>query len=528
VPDTNAAARAVRRPGKPGGRKTANRFAKFAGGDAAAAADTDHSPAGSVPAADSGLIGGMTVIAAEEAHRVVQIPVGEIAAHPFNDPYRSQPQPGDPKWEELLNGVKANGVRLPVLVVPRDAFVAARSSTAGQIPTDARYVLVYGHRRRVAALEAGRPTIPAVIDDAIMADDGDLDAMATENLGRQDLSELAEANLFARYSEIGVSQRAMAERLGIDQATVSRRLALLLLTPELRRAVEEGRLRSTDAAAVAGALPYGPARRWQKTKDPDQLSDRRATEQAQVLQFIVDKRLTASAAAERVRAERDARARADQLGIDVVPDPRAELGDRCHQYRVAEYTPGIDIVGAINSGTGALELYARPAPEDDATPEASAALDDPQDADLDLAADHRAADQAAAGRATRTAAAAIVDAQVLRRESCKVLITHQPSNSDLLKVLVGQYVSGVAARSAAPAADALLREWGADTGGGGGEKARAARAWQRAVAAAELHTSELKDRGWDASAAAHLALLVERVGYQPTTWEHDKLETGDQ
>ena len=47
--------------------------------------------------------------------------------------------------------------------------------------------------------EAGRNTMPAVIDDAIMADNGDLDAMAAENLGRQDLSDLAQADLFARY-----------------------------------------------------------------------------------------------------------------------------------------------------------------------------------------------------------------------------------------------------------------------------------------------------------------------------------------
>jgi ParB family transcriptional regulator, chromosome partitioning protein len=60
-----------------------------------------------------------------------------------------------------------------------------------------------GTARRIAALEAGCASVPAVVDESIMAGDGDLDAMATENLGRQDLPELAQANLFARYSESG-------------------------------------------------------------------------------------------------------------------------------------------------------------------------------------------------------------------------------------------------------------------------------------------------------------------------------------
>ncbi|OOK65337.1 parB/RepB/Spo0J family partition domain protein [Mycobacterium kansasii] len=316
------------------------------------------------PEEDTGLIAGMSAIVADEAHRVVEIHVAEIAPHPFNDPRRSQPQPGDPKWEELLNGVRASGVRLPVLVVTREAFAAARPSTA-DIAADARYVLVYGHRRRVAALEAGRDTVPAVVDDAIMAEDGDLDAMATENLGRQDLSDLAEAELFARYSEIGLSQRAIAERLGVDQATVSRKLALKLLAPEVRDAVDEGKLPSAEAAALAGKLPYGPPRRWQKTKDPDQLSDHRHAEQVQALQLILNRGMLATRAAERVIAERSARAKANELGIPIVADPRTELGENYHLHRVADYEPGSQVIGAINPASGALDLYARPVPGDD-------------------------------------------------------------------------------------------------------------------------------------------------------------------
>jgi ParB family transcriptional regulator, chromosome partitioning protein len=523
--------RTARRP-KLGGRKTANRFSNLAGGDAT---HDDHSPGAdsSAPAEETGLIAGMSAVAADEAHRVVQIRVAEIAPHPFNDNSRSQPQPGEPKWDELLNGVRANGVRLPVLVVPRESFIATRPSTAEQIPPDARYVLIYGHRRRAAALEAGRDTVPAVVDDAIMADDGDLDAMATENLGRQDLSDLAEANLFARYSEIGLSQRSIAERLGIDQATVSRRLALLLLGAELRRAVDDGTLPSTEAATLAGTLPYGPPRRWQKTKDPLQNTDQRGTEQVQALHLILSRGMLATRAAERVIAERDARAKAAELGIPLVEDPREELGETYHQLRVATYQAGADVVGAINPGSGSLDLYARPAPAQtkehgSATTSVAERPTAPPAGDPPPAADRQQPPPSTGERPKPPVKQdaepnPAVDAQAQRRRSCAVLINQQPSNTDLLKALVSQYLSGVAARSTTSAARALLREWDAEADGTG-ERARNTRAWHLAVAAAELHTADLKDTGWDSEAVAHLESLINRVGYQPTAWERRQLE----
>lgn len=546
----------ARRPMKPAGKKTANRFAKLAGGDAAA--DIDLSPAATTDdVSDSGLIGGMSAIAADDAHRVVQIRVAEVAPHPFNDPSRSQPKPGDEKWKELLEGVRINGVRLPVLVVPRESFAAVRPEVAEEISPNAHYVLVYGHRRRAAALEAGRETIPAVVDDSIMVDDGDIDAMATENLGRQELSDLAECDLFARYYEMGLPQRGIAERLGVDQSTVQRRLALKLLTPEVRAAVEAGTLPAYEAATLVGkdGLPYGPRRPWQKTFKSEQDTDQRKAEQNAALGLITgEPPWSVSRATERVIAEREARAEAASLGIELINDPHAEFGDHYtdHRIRRDEFTSAVDVVGAINPNTGRLDLYRRqPVPTDDAASGAEAAATDRQvvpserptpagpvagqdhdgrSGESDAGADdgstdpQRDAEEAAMAERKRSEVAAAEAAQARRRESCAELITQQPTNTELLKILVRQYLSGVAARSQTSAVSALLRDWDA-LADGPGEKARNARAWHRAVAAAELHTAELKDKAWDDDAVAHVELLIDRVGYQATAWERNQLDT---
>ena len=53
-----------------------------------------------------------------------------------------------------------------------------------------------------------------------MDDHGDLDAMTLENLGRQDLSEIAEAQMFARYSELGMGQHAPSATCVLTHALV--------------------------------------------------------------------------------------------------------------------------------------------------------------------------------------------------------------------------------------------------------------------------------------------------------------------
>ena len=173
----------------------------------------------------------------------------------------------------------------------------------------------------------------------IMADDGDLDAMVTENLGRQDLSDLAEADLFARYSEIGLSQRAIAERLGIDQATVSRRLALLLLAPEVRRAVDDGRAsqrrggRSGGRAALRAASRAGRRRRI-PTRTPTNGGPNKSRPCG--WSWNTNGRPPGGRASQSPSATRAPRPH--ELGIPIVEDLRAELGRELHQIAASAAT----------------------------------------------------------------------------------------------------------------------------------------------------------------------------------------------
>jgi ParB family chromosome partitioning protein len=200
-------------------------------------------------------------------------------------------------------------------------------------------------------------------------------------------------------------------------------------------------------------------------------------------------------------------------------------------------------VGAINPSTGYLDLYTRattaspssgdgPRRDVDDAPitagsdrGSSTGAQSPATDDGDAPHADAGDDEAAAlAEQKRSEVAAAAAAQGHRRQACSALVALQPTNAELLKVLVQQYLSGVAARCGTSAVTALLRDWDASAEGAG-EKARNAKAWHRAIATAELHTSELKDNAWDDNAVAHLDLLIDRVGYQPTAWERDRLDT---
>ena len=104
-----------------------------------------------------------------------------------------------------------------------------------------------GHHRWGAAMAravaAGLPTVTAVEASGPLTDEEILEEQLIENCLREDLKPIEQANAYqSLLTSRGLSQRQLAERLHISQATIARSLALLSLPDEIQASVECGEL----------------------------------------------------------------------------------------------------------------------------------------------------------------------------------------------------------------------------------------------------------------------------------------------
>lgn len=156
--------------------------------------------------------------------RVEQLPVELLFDHPDN------PRGSIGDVDELAASIKANGILEPLIVVP----AAAWSKHDDRLPhcEAGDYVLIAGHRRKAAAVQAGQATVPCLVREDLVGAAAEV-AMLVENLQREGLSAIEEARGFSRLEEQGKSQREMARLVGCTQPHVSKRLALLKLPDDI-------------------------------------------------------------------------------------------------------------------------------------------------------------------------------------------------------------------------------------------------------------------------------------------------------
>ena len=152
---------------------------------------------------------------------------------------------------ELANSIKSNGVHAPILVRPLPAarlMDTFHSRGDGKpLPT---HEIVAGERRYRASALAGCSTIPALVRD--LSDEQVLEIQIVENLQRDDLTELEEAEGYEalmRHSGLTVDQ--VASKISKSRSYVYKRIKLLDLSLECKDALRIGQIDATRALLIA-------------------------------------------------------------------------------------------------------------------------------------------------------------------------------------------------------------------------------------------------------------------------------------
>lgn len=114
-----------------------------------------------------------------------------------------------------------------------------------------KYIIISGERRWRAAKMAGLENIPAYIREV---DDENLHAMAlVENIQRENLNAIEIALGMKRLvEECGLTQEAMAVKVGKKRSTVSNYMRLLSMPSEVQLALKEGIISMGHAKAIGG------------------------------------------------------------------------------------------------------------------------------------------------------------------------------------------------------------------------------------------------------------------------------------
>jgi ParB/RepB/Spo0J family partition protein len=182
------------------------------------------------------------------------LPLAELAPHPRN------PRQDLGDLADLTASIAAQGVFEPLVVLTAAAFVAAAEAD-GNPERPGRgitHVLVMGHRRAAAAAAAGLDAVPVVVRDDLAGAPA-LAAMIAENLHREALSPLAEAEAMAELARRKWGQRRIAAEIGCSQAHVSKRMSLLQLPEAARAALAAGKLTVADALELHKLTGSGDA-----------------------------------------------------------------------------------------------------------------------------------------------------------------------------------------------------------------------------------------------------------------------------
>lgn len=152
-------------------------------------------------------------------------------------PYQPRRSMDESALNELAQSIRSQGVLQPLMVRPVDG--------------GAYYELVAGERRWRAAQLAQLGTVPAIVQS--IEDEGAMAIALIENIQRQDLNAMEEAQALQRLSEeFEMTHQAIAEAVGKSRTGVSNALRLLALHPDVQNLLAENKIEVGHAKVLLG------------------------------------------------------------------------------------------------------------------------------------------------------------------------------------------------------------------------------------------------------------------------------------
>jgi ParB family chromosome partitioning protein len=186
------------------------------------------------------LLGGKAIPGPQPVVATETQPASEQANLLYINPQSIQPNPRQPRQEfdsealgELADSIRQSGLIQPLVV--RQAGGA--------------YQLVAGERRWRACKQIGLTQVPVVVTE--LSDEDSLLVALVENLQREDLNAIDESEAYARLrQEFGLSQEAVAERVGKSRVAVANSLRLLNLPRPIQEDIRDGTLSAGHGRAL--------------------------------------------------------------------------------------------------------------------------------------------------------------------------------------------------------------------------------------------------------------------------------------
>jgi ParB family chromosome partitioning protein len=176
------------------------------------------------------------VTEAPQGQQVIEIPLDQID----ENPYQTRRTFDEAGLNELAESIKANGLAQPVVVRPG---------------ANGRYVLVLGERRCRASRLAGKAAVPAIV--RMLGNEQAAEMTIVENLQRQDLNCLEQAQAFARLStEFNLTQEQIGKRTGVSRESVANYLRMLRLPKPVLDLIGGGKLGFSEARVLLEAAPH--------------------------------------------------------------------------------------------------------------------------------------------------------------------------------------------------------------------------------------------------------------------------------